>query len=706
LARDDKAHTLVDAPYYIHGRAISGPPPSDSRELHHAAPAALPAVPVPPIDIEMIRESDGQTPTPELPTAPDIAPAAPTLETAENTDPTPTITAAEEVSAPTTEPSTAEEPTAQITEPQATTTISPPEVATADPAARTYPSRERRPPNRLTMHMTAKRALKEDPTTARPAIEAELRTLINKGVFRPVLTSTLTPAQRKGIIRSQLNVTQKYLPTTDGTGRIKDKVKARLVGGGDCQDRGLYSTAETSSPTIATTSIFLLAQIAAAEQRTVITLDIGSAYLNARMPKKDPNKLVFMRIAKEVSAIMTGVDKTFAPFINHDGTLVVELDRALYGCIESALLWHKELSSFLTRIGFTPNAQDICVLNRNDRAGKATIGIYVDDILLTCSSPSLADSIVQDLEDEYKQLKVTRGASHNYLGMVMDFSSAGLVNICQSGMVQEITRTPGIDLLTKTVGYIEEIPKTPCHDLLFRTTDDSPLLDPSLSKLVHSITAKILFVANRGRPDLLTFIAFMTKRVLHPTHEDGKKLLRALQYLTHTPDLSLTLGLKGAPTLSVYIDASFGVHQDRKSHSGVFTTMGRGATYTKSTTQKINTTSSCEAELVAISKGLQQSLWARSFLTHQGIVMPPLTVYQDNQSTVKLIERGRPAAEQTRHIEIGYFWLTDLLTRGIILIKYCPTNQMIADFYTKPLQGTLFSTMRNQIMGNVPITPP
>ena len=54
---------------------------------------------------------------------------------------------------------------------------------------------------------------------------------------------------------------------------------------------------ETSSPTIATTSIFLLAQIAAAEQRTVITLDIGSAYLNARMPKKDPNKLVFMRIA-------------------------------------------------------------------------------------------------------------------------------------------------------------------------------------------------------------------------------------------------------------------------------------------------------------------------------------------------------------------------------------------------------------------------
>ena len=86
---------------------------------------------------------------------------------------------------------------------------------------------------------------------------------------------------------------------------------------------------------------------------------------------------------------MTGVDKTFLPFINHDDTLVVELDRALFRCIEIALLWHKELSGFLTRIEFSPNAHDICVLNRNDKAGKATIGIYVDDILLTCTSMAL-----------------------------------------------------------------------------------------------------------------------------------------------------------------------------------------------------------------------------------------------------------------------------------------------------------------------------
>ena len=197
------------------------------------------------------------------------------------------------------------------------------------------PVRDRRPPDRLNLysvfHITARRALREDPATARPAIEAELKTLISKGVSRPVQVSTLTPTQRAGIIRSQLNFTQTYLPTTDGEGRVKDKVKARLVGGGDCQDRSQYSAAETSSPTVSTTSIFLLAQIAAAEGRDVTTIDIGSAYLDAHMPKKDPSKLVFMRITKEVSQIMANLDNSFSGFINTDGTLVVELDRALYG---------------------------------------------------------------------------------------------------------------------------------------------------------------------------------------------------------------------------------------------------------------------------------------------------------------------------------------------------------------------------------------
>ena len=120
---------------------------------------------------------------------------------------------------------------------------------------------------------------------------------------------------------------------------------------------------------------------------------------------------------------------------------------------------------------------------------------------------------------------------------------------------------------------------------------------------------------------------------------------------------------------------------------------------TNPTTQKINTTSSCEAELVGLAKGLQQTLWARTFLIGQGFATPPITIYQDNQSTIKLVERGRPAAEQSRHINIGYFWIHDLIKRGVVTVKFCPTLSMIADYFTKPLQGSLFTDLRNQVLG-------
>ena len=596
--------------------------------------------------------------------------------------------------------------------PARTDTETSPKVPRGKPTPTPYihPQRDRKPPTKLNLlsiyHITAKRALKESPETARPAIESELRTLVSKGVFRPVRIDKLTPFQRANIIRSQLNITQKFLPASDGAGRVKDKVKARLVGGGDCQDRNHYSRAETSSPTISTSSIFIIAQVAAAGGHTVATVDIGSAYLNAVMPKQDPNKLVFMRIKKEVATIMTEIEPAFKPFTAADGTLVVELDKALYGCIQSALLWYQELVSFLSSIGFIPNPYDICVLNRDKGGARTTIGIYVDDLLITSTSAQAVTETITALEEKYVQLKIHEGKVHNYLGMVMDFTESGYVHVNQTGMIQEIVNCHGVQEIETAVGATTKDPTTPSHEKLFQHSEQSALLPTDLAKELHSITAKILFISNRGRPDVITFVSYMTKRVLSPTIEDGRKLLRAVAYLRHTSELDLRLGIKGALQVSVYIDASFAVHDDMKSHSGTAVTLGHGAYYTKSTAQKLNTTSSCEAELVALSKGMQQALWSQAFIHAQGGPSHPVKVYQDNQSTIQLIERGRPGAEQSRHINIGYFWLNDLITRGLITLIYCPTKLMIADTLTKPVQGSLFTNLRDMLLGHAEIQLP
>jgi hypothetical protein len=182
--------------------------------------------------------------------------------------------------------------------------------------------------------------------------------------------------------------------------------------------------------------------------------------------------------------------------------------------------------------------------------------------------------------------------------------------------------------------------------------------------------------------------------------------LRAIAYLRQTSELDLRLGIKGALQVSVYLDASFAVHDYMKSHSGTAVTLGHGVYYTKSTAQKLNTTSSCEAELVALSKGMQQALWSQAFIQAQGGPNQPIKVYQDNLSTIQLIERGRPGAEQSRHINIGYFWLNDLITRGLITLIYCPTKLMIADTLTKPVQGSLFTDLRDMLLGHAELRLP
>ena len=69
-----------------------------------------------------------------------------------------------------------------------------------------------------------------------------------------------------------------------------------------------------------------------------------------------------------------------------------------------------------------------------------------------------------------------------------------------------------------------------------------------------------------------------------------------------------------------YIDASYGVHADGKSHSGTIITLGAGPVYVRSSKQKIVTKSSSEAELVALSDNASHVIWARNFIIAQGYI--------------------------------------------------------------------------------------
>ena len=135
-------------------------------------------------------------------------------------------------------------------------------------------------------------------------------------------------------------------------------------------------------------------------------------------------------------------------------------------------------------------------------------------------------------------------------------------------------------------------------------------------------------------------------------------------------------------------------------------TLGSGTLIDMSTKQKLNTTSSTEAKLVAVSDSMSFNMWAEYFIEAQGldvdgyIMGNPNVLDQDNESCIKLANNGKvSSSKRTGHIHIRCFFVTDWVKGKELEIYYCPTEDMLGDFFTKPLQGSLFAKFRNHILG-------
>ena len=529
------------------------------------------------------------------------------------------------------------------------------------------------------LHITVNNALNEMTRPALRSITLEVLQILDKGTWTPQTVKSLTKHQLSKIIRSSMFLKEKF----SSTGEF-EKLKARLVAGGNMQDRTEYD--DVSSPTATTSSVFIAAAIAAKERRKAAKVDIGGAFLRAYLPKDTE---ILMRLNPLITAILTRIKPDYQPFVDTDGSLVVKLNRALYGVIEAAKLWHEELTTTLAALGYVPNPIDVCVFNRQAGDVQCTIVLHVDDLLITCRNEAIIDELIAALRDKYQEIEAKKGPVLSYVGMTFDFSVEGRVSISMKGYVYDL-----LDELD-----INGSAKTPATSDLFSVREDCPKLPQDRREQFHSNVAKVLYLAKRVRPDVLTACIFLATRVLCADTDDEAKLNRLLRYLNGTRDLDMKLiPNQGLLSISAYIDASYGVHFDGKSHTGLAVCIGKGPVFAKSAKQKLVSKSSTESELIALSDSLSQVIWTRDFLIHQGYKIGPATVYQDNMSTIALAEKGRSTSERTRHINIRFFFVKDRIGSGEVAIEYLPTQDMIADILTKPLQGELFLRLRKALL--------
>jgi hypothetical protein len=298
------------------------------------------------------------------------------------------------------------------------------------------------------------------------------------------------------------------------------------------------------------------------------------------------------------------------------------------------------------------------------------------------------EEVIVELNRVYKKVNVCRDKVIDYLGMEFDYCTDSAVKISMRKMIE--AKLAEEEITGTTV--------TPTTNDLFTVSEGRDLLVGNQKDKFHALVAWLLYVAKRGRPDVLTAVSFLTTRVAAPTEEDWIKLMRVFKYLNGTRELVLTLCGSEGMVIAAYIDAAFAVHNDGKGHTGMTITMGGGYAYNKSSEQNLVAKSLTEAELIGISDGLSPLLWARNFLEAQGYEMGEVPLHQDIKSTMILAERGKSVSGRTRHVSIRYFFVKDRIESKEIKIVHTGTEDMIADFFTKPLQGALFVKHRKTLL--------
>ena len=135
-------------------------------------------------------------------------------------------------------------------------------------------------------------------------------------------------------------------------------------------------------------------------------VDIGGAFLNAEMKTGVDTH---MRLYRTISDLMVRLSPGYESYRDVRGCIVVQLDRALYGCVESAALWYDNLRETMEGMGYKRNPYDICVFNRTSERGvQCTAAVHVDDLLITSVDEDMITSLTVGLKTRYGEISETR----------------------------------------------------------------------------------------------------------------------------------------------------------------------------------------------------------------------------------------------------------------------------------------------------------
>lgn len=434
-----------------------------------------------------------------------------------------------------------------------------------------------------------------------------------------------------------------------------ERYKARLVAKGCSQQYGV-NYKETFSPVARYSTIRLFLALAVQSKMHLHQIDVKTAYLNGDLTEE-----IYMKQPQHF------VDKNFR-------SKVLRLRKSIYGLKQSGREWNFKLDSVLKKMKFVACKNEPCLYKGKMDSNLVLIVVYVDDIIIGCSEISVVHRVKQMIANEFEVSD--KGKLHHFLGMeVHREGSTGSITLSQSQYIRDLLEQYGMQDCKSVAVPL---------DAGFQVKCDKDCEKVNLHDY-QSLIGSLMYIAISTRPDILHSVSKLAQRNTDPHIEHFAALKRVLRYLSGTLDMKLVYETSDKK-LEGFVDADWGGNSmDRKSYTGFVFFFGGNIVSWESRKQPSVALSSTEAEYMALSDAAKEAVYLNRLLKEIiNFEANAVTLNIDNQGALKLAENP-VYHKRSKHIDIKYHHIRDLVQNQEIRLKYCQTSEMIADIMTKNL---------------------
>ncbi|CAL1363606.1 unnamed protein product [Linum trigynum] len=440
--------------------------------------------------------------------------------------------------------------------------------------------------------------------------------------------------------------------------------KARLVAQGYLQEEGIDYD-ETFAPVARIESIRLLCAFASHMGFPLYQMDVKSAFLNGIIQEE----------------VYVSQPPGFVDFEHPDH--VYKLNKALYGLKQAPRAWFERLTAFLIENSFTQGGIDKTLFIKQINGKILLVQIYVDDIVFGSTDPSLCTEFCNSMQSVFEMSMM--GELKFFLGLQVKQTPSGIF-INQSKYVQNMLDKFGFNNLKSS--------KTPMAVNIKLDKDVTGV--PVDEKKFRGMVGSLLYLT-ASRPDIHYSVCMCARFQSAPKESHLTAIKRIFRYLKGTPELGLWYPKHNNFSLIGYSDSDFaGSLTDRKSTTGTCQFVGTSLVSWSCKKQGAVALSTAEAEYIAAGSCCTQLIWLKNQLRDYNVLTHSIPLLCDNTSAI-CMAKNPVQHSRTKHIEVKYHFIRDLVQQHTITISHIPTEYQLADLFTKALNADRFTFLCYEI---------